>query len=157
MKLNQPKTSLGTYRRELPPDCDYLAGGATAYIEAKCNPGGHLNAGLMAANDQIDLTRRVASLEASEKKDKADYAKAIDKAAREAGEARFAAIYEHCVVSWETNIHDDGKPMECNRANFLALAGVRHPAIVGAMTGFAQYVEDIGRFVREADGDAEKN
>ena len=124
-----------------------------------CKPGGYLNPGLMEARDRIDTTRRVQAVAANRDKEDAAYIAALDAGKRETGAAILAAVYDNCVTAWSTNIIDEdtGSPIEPTRANFLDLAAVRVPEIASAFVGLVAFVDDLAGFIRDVDGEAEKN
>lgn len=76
-------------------------------------------------------------------------------------EAIAALRYDHCVISWKTDIQNGGKPLEPTRENFLALAAFEHPDITAL---FAKVNADLSNFDKfsldaetEAARDEEKN
>lgn len=156
MKLNQAPTVKSKFRRDLPSELEYLAG-AVPFIEVTCRAGGFLNAAFQEAQEAAQKSHKIALMEAGENKNKRAYAEAVDAAGRDYGQDVFAAIYDHCVIDWATNIQDDGKALAPTRANFLALAEVRIPAIREYMIDLSKHVENTSRFLREADEADTKN
>lgn len=157
MKLNTPNTIERVFRRELPPEFDYLSGDGPTWIEITCVPGGYVNQGLVQAIERIEHDARVASLEMADTKDKSDLVRKMDEARAKRGRDRFTALYRHCVKSWGSNILDGGAPIKPSADTFLALSEVRIPAISAVLVEFAEYVERVGDFVAKADEEAEKN
>lgn len=158
LKLKKPNLSDMTFRREFPEHLAYLASDGPAYIEIICRAGGYLNPKLQRLNDEIELHRNVRTFEMIEiSKDRTKYAEASNKLAKEIGRMRFEAFYDACVVSWATNIENDGGPMPCDKDHFVALADVKIDEISNFFVEFARYVEDVTKFVAKADEETEKN
>jgi len=76
---------------------------------------------------------------------------------KEVGRKLFEAIFDACVISWNTNIKNDSKAMQCDKDHFLALADIRINEISEYFMEFAKYVDELSNFRAEADGETEKN
>jgi hypothetical protein len=76
---------------------------------------------------------------------------------REMGEMKLNSLYDACIISWDTNILNDGKAMKCNKENFMLLADVRIEEIINCFLDFSKYVEELGNFINKADEVTEKN
>lgn len=158
LKLKTPNISEQQFRREFSDDVAYLADEGKAYISITCRAGGYLNTKLQALQDNIELHRSVKTYEMVDyMKDRAKYAEMSNELAEEVGRMRFEAFYDACVVSWETNIQNDGKPMTCDKDHFIALAGVKIKEVSDYFVSFARYVDDLSNFIMKADEETEKN
>lgn len=158
LNLSKPKVSDQVYRTELPESLNYLADGETAFLSVSCRAGGHLNPDLIKLTDDIELNRQVKTLELTDvMKDRAAYSKGISELSKDIARDRFGAIYDACVVSWETNIRNNDKPMTCDKEHFMALAEVRIDEIAAFFVGLNGFIADLSNFIAKADEEAEKN
>ena len=147
-----------TFRRELPSNFDYLSDGGTSWVAIECRAGGYLNADLQRLRDQIELKRQIKAMEVSEfAKDRGKYAALINSMSIEIGRMRFEAIYDACVVSWSTNIQDDGLPMVCDKDHFMELVGVKIEEMATIFLDFAVYIDQVAHFILKADEATIKN
>ena len=90
-------------------------------------------------------------------KDKKKYATEMANMSKELGEMKLHSLYDACVISWNTNILNNGKPMKCNKDNFMELAQIRIEEFVNYFVDFSKYVEELGNFINKADEVSEKN
>lgn len=158
LKLKQPKMSDMTYRKEFSEELTFLSEEDKTWIEIKCRAGGWVNPDLIRMRDDIQTFKQSKSLEASKVlSDSEKYAKLNAKNEREIGSKLFEAIYDACVISWNTNIQNSGNKMECDKEHFLALADVRIDEVTKYFMDFAKYVEDLSNFRAEIDEETEKN
>lgn len=158
LKLKQPLMSDMEFRREFSDDLSFLADKGKAYITIKCRAGGWTNPELVRKKDEIQVWRQTKVLGmASIVDDPEKYAEQNAAIEKEIGQKMFAAIYESCVVSWDTNIQDDGGPMDKTLDKFMALADVRIKEISDYFVDFAQYVEEISNFRSDIDKATAKN
>lgn len=156
MKLNKAKTITLTHRVDLPEHLAYLSGGDPVFITAEIGPGGHLNPQYQAAKEAVRLQRKIDTLENGGLKGNA-YIRANDASSEKMGRDLLAAVYDHCIKSWDTNIQDDGQPMKCDRPSFMALAEVPIPEVVAWFTEIHRRVDQVSEFIVKADEEAEKN
>lgn len=63
--------------------------------------------------------------------------------------------YDHCIVSWQTNIQNDGKDLESTKENFLALSEFAHPVVARIMARLKEDLTDFAKWQTEADQEAE--
>ena len=146
------------FRREFSDDLSFLADKGNAYITIKCRAGGWTNPELVRKKDEIQVWRQTKVLGMASIVDDAEkYAEQNAAIEKEIGQKMFAAIYESCVVSWDTNIQDDGKPIDKTQDKFMALADVRIKEISDYFIDFAQYVEEISNFRSDIDKATAKN
>ena len=158
LNLKKPQMSDMTFRREFSDELSFLSDADATFIEIKCRAGGWANPELTKMRDDIQTYKQAKSLEAArELKDADKYAEMSAKTEREVGEKLFEAIYDACVISWATNIQNDGGKMKCDKDHFLALADVRINEISEYFMDFAKYVDDLSNFRAEADAVTEKN
>lgn len=169
MRLATREIAQVLFRHELP---GYLAKEAPAWIEIDARAGGLVNAEFMAGMDALNMQAAIMDKQAGafeklayEAKD----AKTRDDLLRQMGErqhannlsivrARYGMIYDTCILAWRTNVLSDGKPIECNRDNFLELLEVRGvPELKMALTLFETEVLNAGKVVYEQDTDTVKN
>ena len=157
LNLSKPRMSDMTFKRELPKHLDYLSK-ETTFIEIRCRAGGYINTEWQKLNDEIDSHRQIRTMEVSEHfKDKKKYATEMANMSKELGEMKLHSLYDACVISWNTNILNNGKPMKCNKNNFMELAQIRIEEFVNYFVDFSKYVEELGNFINKADEVSEKN
>jgi hypothetical protein len=158
LKLKKPKMSDMTYRREFSDELTFLSEEDKTWIEIKCRAGGWANPDLVRLRDDIQTYRQAKSIESAKLiKDTAKYAEMSASTDKEVGRKLFEAIFDACVISWDTNIKNDGKAMHCDKDHFLALADIRINEISEYFMEFAKYVDELSNFRAEADGETEKN
>jgi len=76
---------------------------------------------------------------------------------KEVGKKLFEALYDTCVVSWETNIQNDGTKMKCDKEHFLELADVKINELSEFFMDWAKYVDELGNFRQEVEEETVKN
>lgn len=158
VKLAKPQMSDMVFERTLSDDLSFLANEGQAFIGIKCRAGGWANPELIKMRDDIQVWRQSKILGmASVSDEPQSYAEQHAEIEKEIGMKMFEAIYDACVVEWWTNIEDDGKPMVCNRDNFIALADVRIDEISQFFLDFASYVDNLANFRAEIDRATVKN
>ena len=89
--------------------------------------------------------------------DEAKYTKFKSDSDKEVGKKLFEALYDSCVVSWETNIQNDGAKMICDRDHFLALADAKIDEVSKFFMDWAKYVDELGNFRQEVEEETVKN
>lgn len=158
MKLRTPDLIAVPFERELGDDYRYLAGGKPPTLKFACKAGGYLNPALQDAMEQIAVTRKAAQMEIMDLEGEAK-AKATNDLYSRLGAARFSAIYDHCIESWETNIIDDetSQPLKADADSFMLLATAEIPDISKAFLELASHVESLSQFIRKDDEETEKN
>ena len=157
VKLNTPNTETRAFRYVLDASLGYLTGdGSAPELVFQCKPGGYLNPGYMVALEAADVARQADLLDMAGIEGPAARAAAHDKIARDHGERLLLAFYDHCVVSWSTNIQDGGAEMEGDREHFLSLGEERIPGMAEAYKGAVKFAEDFTSFIAKADEDTEK-
>ena len=98
------------------------------------------------------------ALKASKMVDDEDqYTRFKSESEKEVGKKLFEALYDTCVVSWETNIQNDGTKMVCDKAHFLALADAKINEISKFFMDWAKYVDELGNFRQEVEEETVKN
>lgn len=158
MELNTPKTVTLEARADLPDYLAYLAGpGQDAFISATMKPGGFLNPGYIEAMERLETKERVAIMSLRPELTPAERSAKIAAIKRKTGAGAAEAIYDECVVKWETNIQNGGEAMVCDRENFLAMAQLRIPEIRDWFKALHDFATDAARYVAEDDGETEKN
>jgi len=158
LKLSKPKMSDQIFRREFSSELNFLSGKKKTFIEIKCRAGGWINPDLIKLREEIDLYRQVQAIQAAQDIDDRDkFTRQTAELNKELGKRQFEALFDACVVAWNTNIQNDGAEMECDKDHFMALADVRIDEISQFFIDFASYVEDLANFVTEADKETEKN
>ena len=118
MKLPRREMPVVTFRRELPA---FLAGGDPCFIYVEARAGGVINMAYVQAMEDLRMRAAILDKRREEVKDPAALIEARHADATAIAIARFAALFDACVIEWKTNMLDDGKPMACTRENFIAL------------------------------------
>lgn len=158
VKLSKPKVSDMVFERTFSDELAFLSSDGDAFIGIKCRAGGWANPELIKMRDEIQVWRQTQVLSMAKSSDDVDaYAEINAKLEKEIGRKMFEALYDACVVEWWTNIDDDGKPMKCNRDNFIALADVRIDEISKYFVDFANYVDELANFRADMDKATAKN
>lgn len=122
-----------------------------AFIEIDARPAGRINSAFMAAREEMTLAHMLRPEAVT------DAEKLI--AAQAYGRDAMAAIYDTCVLSWRTNLIDDGTgaTLTCDRETFLALADVRIAEVSDALRAFVEQAVAAGDRVIEETEAATKN
>lgn len=159
LKLPERDLPLVAFRRVLP---EYLALGCECFIEIDARAGGAINAPYVAAVEKVALAARVMDRQVNRISDQDDeFVAKNDANVREAIRRGIGARYDHCVIEWRSNITTEGdagpEPIECNRANFVALHEERIPELSKALDDFAEAVESAGQIIAEEDEATIKN
>lgn len=154
VKLARREIPVVTFRRDLPA---YLAGGEPAYIEVDARAGGSVNPVWTEGAEQITIRARIMDAKSEQITDPEGKVRQRHKDALAIGRDRFGLLYDACVIEWRSNILDDGKPIECTRATFMALLDERVPELARAFADLEREVTEAGRAVIEADRAIEKN
>ena len=145
------------FRRDFSSDLDFLSG-ETTFIEIKCRAGGWLNTDLIKLRDEAELNRQIKTMQAADHvKDRERFTRETSEISKSVGKMQFEALFDACVVAWNTNIQNDGKDMKCDKDHFMALAEVRIEEISKYFLDFAEYVDNLANFIAEADRETEKN
>lgn len=154
VKLRQREIPAVVFRRELP---EHLADGP-CFIEINARAGGAINPEYLAGVEALSMRAAILDRRLERIEDDETFVKTQRENAKEVGALRFKALYDACVIDWDSNILDDGKPIECSRGNFLELTKTRGiPEITSALMDLEAECLAAGRAISEADEEAEKN
>lgn len=157
MKLQKREIGSFTFERDLPV---YLAGdGAEAcFIRFEARPSGRINPKYVALMEATVKRGTVMDMRANQLIDgpeDADFEAFVEMNANNskvAAKDRLSALYQACVVNWETNILDGDAILESTRENFLALAEVQgHPEIADAILALEAECMKAGVAQKKAD------
>jgi hypothetical protein len=134
-------------------------GAEACFIKIEARAAGPINPEYVSAIEDVSLNIRVMRAKSEAKDDPEDRVRFEDKGVREAMRQRCAALYDSCVISWETNVADAGtdKPIAPNRDNFLALFDVRIPEIADALSEFERECVEAGQIIADEDEETGKN
>lgn len=135
-------------------------GDAECFAEFDIRAGGLANQPYMAAREQLQMKVRVAEMVNEPlKADPKAYVDADTKAARQIAKDRFGAMYDTCVISWNTNITDaeTGKPIPTTREAFLELCAAENTQVAAMIRQLEADTWVTGAAVIKADQDAIKN
>jgi len=131
LKLNRRELPTVTFRRVLP---EYLGPGGECFFAADARAGGAANPAYLGATERAMLVAAVKDLRL--KAVITDEAEISEKSAdilRDTFRARLGAMYDVCVIEWQSNIMDGDGPIICNRENFMALLDAHVPEIGQAL------------------------
>ena len=158
LKLKKPQLSDMVFESNFTPDMDFLADKGKTYISIKCRAGGWANPDLTVKREQVQIYKEMESLKAAKMiEDEEKFTKYKAESDREIGKKLFDALYDTCVVSWETNIQNDGGKMKCDKEHFLLLADTGINELNQFFMDWAKYVDDLGNFRNELDEETVKN
>ena len=158
LKLKKPQLSDMVFESNFSPDMDFLADKGKTYISIKCRAGGWANPDLNVMREQVVLYQEMQSLKASKMMDDEDkYTKFKSQSEKEVGKKLFEALYDTCVVAWETNIQNDGTKMKLDKDHFIALADAKINELTQFFMDWAKYVEELGNFRQEVEEETVKN
>lgn len=134
-------------------------GAEKCFIRIEARAAGPINPEYVSAIEDVSLNIRVMRAKSDGKDDPEDRVRFEDKGIREAMRQRCAALYDSCVISWETNAidADTDKPIEPSRNNFLALFDVRIPEIAEALGTFEKECVEAGQIIADEDEETAKN
>ena len=155
--LNLPKRDIPSieFRRELP---DFLAGGDPCYIEIDARAAGEVNIAYVEGMEQVALKFAVMSRGEAKIEDDEELVHASLENTKSIGRDRFRVLYDTCVIEWRSNMLDQGKPIICNRENFIALSEVKAmPEISDALVAFEKECREAGKVILKSDEDTVKN
>lgn len=62
----------------------------------------------------------------------------------------FEALYDHCIVKWETTIQKDKKNLEANKENFMGLVHFAHPDVAEMIDQIRRDLGNHSKFAGEA-------
>lgn len=118
--LNLPRINLPevSFRRILP---SYLAGGKECFLEVAARAGGAINPAWHTEQEHLYLMASGRDRRADKIVDDAEYAARNAENVRAVISARAALLYDTCVVSWSSNVMDDGKTIANTREKFIEL------------------------------------
>lgn len=91
-----------------------------AFVEIDARPLGRVNSAYMAAMDEARINHRMRM---GNETPGDVLTPEQERATRASTREWYGVIYDTCVMAWRTNLEDEAGPLECNRANFLELAG----------------------------------
>lgn len=140
LDLNGARLDMGgrTFTYDVPEPFGPDYGPASLTIVAR--PAATLNTSFKLAIDKMNREARVRDLTVAEAyaetKDIAAKVEAEDENLQWVQEELAAIYYDHCIVSWETDIQNANKNMEPTRDNFIALSkfpDVRIQSIIDRM------------------------
>ena len=118
-----------------------------AFLKITAKPAASVNADFRKSLDDVMHKARVRDLTVEEEYKASKNVDALVKGrednAKWVTEAIATLRYDHCIVSWETDIQSGGGSLEANRDNFLALAAFEHRDIQAL---FAQMQADLSNF-----------
>ena len=154
LKLPSRELPLVKFRHALPP---FLAGGAECFIEVDARAGGAINPAYVAAVQKMVLDGRVMDRKTKRIEDDQKFVDATHATVRAMTKARFAAIYDFCVIEWRSNIIDGDAPITCNRESFLELTEQSIPELTTAFRALEAEIIETGKVVSEEDDDTIKN
>lgn len=154
VKLAQRDLPAVNFRRDLPA---YLAGGEPCHIGIDGRAAGAINPAYMAGMEALTLKARAIDRKADRITDDDEFVRARSEGAKVVARDRLGVLYDACVISWQTNILDDGKPAACTRENFLALAEAKVPEIAKAILDFERECLQAGADILAEAGQTEKN
>jgi len=158
LKLKKPQLSDMVFESNFTPVLDFLADKGKTYITIKCRAGGWANPDLTVMREQVALYQEMQTLKATKMIDNEDkYTKFKFDSDKEVGKKLFEALYDTCVVSWETNIQNDGTKMKCDKEHFLELADVKINELSEFFMDWARYVDELGNFRQEVEEETVKN
>ena len=158
LKLKKPQLSDMVFESNFSPELDFLADKGKTYITIKCRAGGWANPDLTVKREQVVLYQEMQTLKATKMIDNEDkYTKFKFDSDKEVGKKLFEALYDTCVVSWETNIQNDGIKMKCDREHFLLLADEKINELAQFFLDWANYVDELGNFRKQIDEETVKN
>lgn len=154
MKLKTREIPPVQFRRVLP---EWLGPGGECYIEVDARAGGAINAAWSAAMEQLMIRARIMDRRIKDEPNAETFVRTDHQNRLTVVKDTFGILYDTCVLSWRTNILDDGKPIEPSRANFLELAEVRVPEIAAAFMALRVEIMAAGAAVVEDDKGIIKN
>lgn len=158
LKLKKPQLSDMVFESNFTPELDFLADKGKTYISIKCRAGGWANPELTVKREQVQIYKEMESLKVAKMiEDEEKFTKYKAESDREIGKKLFDALYDTCVVSWETNIQNDGGKMKCDKEHFLLLADTGINELSQFFMDWAKYVDDLGNFRNEIDEETVKN
>lgn len=150
VKLAVREIPVVTFRRALPA---YLAGGEPAFIEINARAAGAVNPAYTAGSEALLIRVKVAEAKAAAILDAAERAEARHAMALEIAEARFALLFDACVIDWRSNILDDGKPIKTTPRNLVELVKARDKWVADALRDFERECLAAGEAILKADGE----
>lgn len=68
-----------------------------------------------------------------------------------------AAMYDHCIVEWSTNLQSGGQDLEPTKENFLMLATTDVPEVSNPMYRLLSDIQDRQTFIQTKREEAAKN
>lgn len=158
LKLKKPQLSDMVFESNFTPELDFLADKGKTYITIKCRAGGWANPDLTVKREEVAIFREMQSLRAAKLlEDENKFSKYKAESDKEVGKKLFEALYDTCVVSWETNIQNDGTNMKCDKEHFLELADVKINELSQFFMDWAKYVDELGNFRQEIEEETAKN
>lgn len=136
-----------------------------AFLEVIAKPAASQNTAFRTALDDIMHRAKVLDLTAQRRLERDGNEDAFVRANTEAQKWVQRAVaelqFDHCIISWATNIQNDGSDLEPTRENFVALAEFEHPEIRNLFSKMRADLGDFDQFSAEADvevsGETEKN
>lgn len=102
---------------------------------------------LLATAKQKDIVRQKA-YERTDDLDK--FIQSGDEDVKAMNKAVLMLNYDHCIVSWSTNIQNDGADLEATRENYSKLAEFPHPEVSKIFTRLKTDLADFAKWQAEA-------
>ena len=136
----------------------HLAGGEPCFIAFQARAGGSVNPAHVEAMDALRERGRVADRMRAEIKDIAQQERARSVDIEAMGAGRFMAMYDACVIGWQTNILSAGSPLTCDRQTFADLLAIKgEPELRDAIIALEAKVIEAGEALRKVQDAAIKN
>lgn len=160
LKLRSRELPTVEFRRVLP---EYLGpDGAECFIQFEARAGGAINSEYQEAIEGILRKSRVDQRKLAKEEDDEAFVKADISSAERINVGRFAAMYDTCVIGWNSNIQtEDDKgnvsDITCDRETFLALCKERVPEIGKAIIDLEKEIKKAGVASKADDDDTIKN
>ncbi len=155
LKLNVPTVNTQEFKADI---TGLLPKDAKFYVAFNFKPGGAVNPLYTAGLERIRHADLVTERVLGRIENDESYADAALKAQTERGRQWFGMLYDACIVSWETNILDDDKPIMATRENFVELASAVFPqSLSQAMASLNAAILQAGRDAEKVDEDTVKN
>jgi hypothetical protein len=90
-----------------------------------------------------------------EREDYDEFVKSADDDVKKVNLAVMKLSYDVCVISWETNIQNEGSDLEPTRENFLALFSFEHEEITKVFEKFKNDLTDFAKWQNEVEKEIE--
>tara|TARA_R100001086_G_scaffold182690_1_gene101825 strand:+ start:130 stop:600 length:471 start_codon:yes stop_codon:yes gene_type:complete len=136
LKIKTRELPAVDFRRDLP---DYLADGDPCYIKISARAGGAINVKYVTAMEALAKQAAILNRKSRKIEDEEDAVNADVGNAKKIAEKRLTALYDACVIDWESNILDGDTVIEATRDNFIELTNIKGvPELADALIEFEQ-------------------